>query len=147
MAHKNKTLATCIKELEEMLAHGGPLGMENNPPADAISARGRISFKDQMAIDDPSVYSPWRNQNCSFHLLICWIAKRAIAILRSRLLYANLAQPLVTHPRPVSLHPRINQVAAASWMGLNNGPLLPLQYWWEWGERKKCHQGGYDFHE
>ena len=57
MAHKNKTLATCIKELEEMLAHGGPLVMENNPPADATSVGSGISFKDQMAINDPSVYS------------------------------------------------------------------------------------------
>jgi hypothetical protein len=57
MAHKNKTLVTCIKELEEMLARGGPLIMENNPPADATSTCSGISFEDQMAINNPSVYS------------------------------------------------------------------------------------------
>ncbi len=53
----NKTLATPIKELEEMLDRGSPLVMENNPPADANNMRTGISFEDQMAIDDPSVYS------------------------------------------------------------------------------------------
>jgi hypothetical protein len=57
MVHKNKTLGTRIKELEGMLARGGPLIMENNPPADATSARTGIFFKDQMPIDNPSVYS------------------------------------------------------------------------------------------
>ena len=53
----NKTLATPVKELEEMLNRGGPLVMENNSPADATNASAGISFEDQMAIDNPPVYS------------------------------------------------------------------------------------------
>jgi hypothetical protein len=51
MEHKHMALSSCIQELEEMLAHGGPFFEESPPPASAPGARARISFQDKMAVD------------------------------------------------------------------------------------------------
>jgi hypothetical protein len=42
---------------QEMLARGGPLVVENNPPADESSTCTGISFMDQMAVNNPSPHS------------------------------------------------------------------------------------------
>jgi hypothetical protein len=55
--HKNMALSSRIQELEEMLARGGPLIKESPPPASALGAQARISFQNEMAVDEPSVHS------------------------------------------------------------------------------------------
>jgi hypothetical protein len=56
MEHTNQALSSRIKELEEMLARGGPLVVENTPPANAPSTCTGTSFQDLMAVNNPHAH-------------------------------------------------------------------------------------------
>jgi hypothetical protein len=60
MEHTNQALYSRVKELEETLARGGPLVVENNPPTDESSTHAGISFVDQNGSRQP--ISPLRTQ-------------------------------------------------------------------------------------
>jgi hypothetical protein len=121
---KNKDMARQLQELELLFANNNTGSI---PPEGPPAPPGRHSIC--IAATGPS-HSSIDN---STHPLPATPMFRSSSHSLKRKNHPN--PPIVSHPRNISMYPRVVCKGDIPWMGIINGPLFPSQCRWDWGER------------